>query len=87
MPFIFFGVQLLKTIFERSGTFFLRIFCLESFETHVLYLLIFILYQFFIQLFFTTVYLNKRRVLALGESNDSFGVVTRRQAREIIKKK
>ena len=29
--------------------------------------------------------LNKRRVLALGESNDSFGVVTRRQAREIIK--
>jgi hypothetical protein len=26
------------------------------------------------------------RVLALGESNDSFGVVTRRQAREIIKK-
>ena len=26
-----------------------------------------------------------RRVLALGESNDSFGVVTRRQAREIIK--
>ncbi len=24
--------------------------------------------------------------LALGESNDSFGVVTRRQAREIIKK-
>ena len=25
--------------------------------------------------------------MALGESNDSFGVVTRRQAREIIKKK
>jgi hypothetical protein len=35
--------------------------------------------------FFSPVYLNKRRVLALGESHDSFGVVTRRQAREIIK--
>ena len=31
-------------------------------------------------------FMFKRRVLALGESLDSFGVVNRRQAREIIKK-